>query len=70
MYMQEDYGVDWDSPNGIEHETVQVPDTQPPLSTAQLDALRSAINPMALDEGALDHGIGLYTAARAFVYAV
>jgi hypothetical protein len=40
----EEYGIDWDGPNGTEQQTVLVPQTDCPISNAKLDALRSAVN--------------------------
>ena len=45
-YMQNEYGIGWNGPTGVDHETVAVPDTENPLSPAQLDLLRHTINPM------------------------
>ena len=65
MYaMQNEYGIDWNGPTGVDHETVAVPDTENPLSPAQLDLLRHTINPM---EECDQYGISLYLATRAFV---
>ena len=64
LYMQNEYGIDWNGPTGVDHETVVVPDTENPLSPAQLDLLRDTINPM---EECDQYGISLYLATKAFV---
>ena len=44
--------------------TVEVPDTESPLSPVELDQLKQEINPI---ESCEDHGIAMYTATKAFV---
>ena len=58
------HGIDWGGPSGVDHDTIVVPDTESPLSAAELHVLHQTVNPME------DYGIGLYTMARAFVYTV
>ena len=65
--MQEQYGIDWGSPSGVDHDTIVVPNTECPLSAAELTVLRQTVDPM---EECDDYGIGLYTITRAFVYSV
>ena len=65
--MQAEYGMDWNGPAVVNHETVVIPDTETPLSPAQLDLLRHTINPM---EECDHYGISLYVATQAFVYSI
>ena len=62
--MQDEYGIDWNGPTGVDHETVVIPATETPLSPAQLHLLRHTVNPM---EECHQYGISLYIATKAFV---
>ena len=66
-FFQEEYGIDWEGPSGVQQDSVVVPSTDSQLTVTQFHALRRAVDPM---EECDDYGIGLYTATRAFVYAV
>ena len=46
IYMQDEYGIDWSGPSGVDHDSVIIPNTTSPLSPTQLDLLRRTINPM------------------------
>ena len=63
--VQDEYGIDWDSPSGVDDEgIVEIPETECPLTGPQFEELKHQLNPL---EPCDDYGISLYTAAKAFV---
>ena len=65
--MQDTYGIDWEGPISPDIESVNVPDTECPFSTDQLDLLKETINPL---EESDDYGVQLYITTRMFVNCI
>ena len=65
VIVQDEYGIDWDSPSGVDNDgIVEIPETESPLTDPQFEELKQQLYPL---EPCDDYGISLYTAAKAFV---
>lgn len=56
LSLQDDYGIDWEGPSGVDHDSVIVPEIDCPLTASELEALTRVVDPM---EECDDYGIGL-----------